>query len=118
MFFDSMNVLAAADSGVTGISNLVNNDAATLEEKTQTAKAFFTKDNLRALLEQGINWAIQKGVQLIIAFIIWRLGKIFLKYLLAHHFETSSPSPKRRLAICCIMFMSANGTSSFISAGV
>lgn len=82
MFFDSMNILAAADSGVTGISNLVNNDAATLEEKTQTAKAFFTKDNLRALLEQGINWAIQKGVQLIIAFIIWRLGKIFLKYIL------------------------------------
>lgn len=47
---------------------------------TEEAKAFFTMDNLKAVFNQAISWGLDLIIDIIIALIIWKLGKVVIKW--------------------------------------
>lgn len=47
---------------------------------TDEAKAFFTMDNLKVVLNQIVSWGVDLIIDIIIALIIWKVGKFVIKW--------------------------------------
>lgn len=50
-------------------------------DKTEEVMAFFSRDNLTVIFNQFLSWATNMILQLILAFIIWKIGKFAMKWL-------------------------------------
>jgi len=44
------------------------------------AKAFFTMENIKAVLNQLVKWGVDLIIDIIIALIIWKVGKVLIKW--------------------------------------
>lgn len=47
---------------------------------TDEAKAFFTMDNLKSVFNQVISWGLDLIIDIVIALVIWKLGKVAIKW--------------------------------------
>lgn len=54
----------------------------TVAEKTKEAEAFFTSENIKTVLMQVIDWCADKLLQIIAAVIVWKVGKMLVKWLM------------------------------------
>lgn len=50
-------------------------------DKTQEVRAFFSAENLKSLLNEVLGWATGMLFQIILAFVIWKVGKKIIKWL-------------------------------------